>query len=124
MSLLGSEDIDVLENSTAALANLVANSDRNSSRLFECGGVRAVLELLTADRAAESVETHSNAAEVLANATRLALSSDIADQVHELGVQPLVLLCASPIAQVQRNAVRYGQKQTCRECVAAQFTPS
>jgi len=64
VSVLGSEDIDVLENATAALANLVANSDRNSARLFACGGVRAVLQLLSVDRAAESVETHSNAAEV------------------------------------------------------------
>ncbi len=44
--------------------------------------------------------------QVLANATRLQLSSDIADKVHELGVEPLVLLCASPISQVQHNAVR------------------
>ena len=48
--------------------------------------------------------------QVLANATRLQLSSDIADQVHKLGVLPLVLLCASPISQVQRNAVRCGAR--------------
>eukprot|EP00941_MAST-03F_sp_MAST-3F-sp1_P001484 g1484.t1 len=100
--LVNSKELDVLATVTAALINMLHMSDFNRSIFHEHGGVKAALNLCHGKTAISSAEVQANSAELLANATCLQ-SESLADVFKEIGVRPLVLLCASKEATVQRQ---------------------
>ena len=49
-------------------------------------------------------EIEANAAEALANVTKLFEAKGLVDIIHKMGVQPFVLMCGSKNIQVLRHA--------------------
>jgi hypothetical protein len=117
-------DIDVLEASTAALANLVCQNDANGLKLARAGGISIMLYLCDSHLAADVIdreqiqEIQANAAECLGNLTRNN-NLDCIGLIKEAGLSPFVLMCGSDNVLVQRHAAlvigNLALEDSCRE---------
>ncbi|CAM9320335.1 unnamed protein product, partial [Hapterophycus canaliculatus] len=102
-------DVDAVQASTAALANLLCYSEANSVRLVAAGGIGVLVGLVSSYRphnlldSDQVEEIQANATEALVNATRNH-GEEVATRIHALGISPLVLMCGSDNVQVQRHA--------------------
>ena len=80
----------------------MSQSEKNHAILAECGGLEALLGLLSSPRAVENEYISSNATEAIANATR-SYDTVIITKMLSIGARSLVLLCASKVIDVRRN---------------------
>lgn len=123
LQMVESPVVDVLESSTAALANLTSDADVNCKRVLENDGVSRMIRLITQSFSEnlldldQNDEVQANAAEVLANISRFYSETTLPAFTPEV-VESLVFLCASRNRQVRRHAPlvvgNIAQNEQCR----------
>lgn len=115
---------DVLEASTAALANLTCYCDSNCETVFKYDGLPKIMKVITQSYSEnlldldQNDEVHANASEVLANISRFNTKDSIKYFTSEV-IDNLVIMCASPNKQLRRHISlvlgNIGQSERCRE---------
>jgi HEAT repeat protein len=119
---------DVLEASTAALANLTCYCDENCETVFACNGLPRVLKVITQSYSEnlldldQNDEVHANASEVLANISRYSTKTSVEYFTTEV-IDALVVMCASSNKQLRRHVSlvlgNIAQSETCRSDVGS-----
>jgi HEAT repeat protein len=115
---------DVLEASTAALANLTCYCDANCETVFKYDGLPKIMKVITQSYSEnlldldQNDEVHANASEILANISRFSTKESIKYFTSEV-IDNLVIMCASPNKQLRRHISlvlgNIGQSERCRE---------
>ncbi len=115
---------DVLEASTAALANLTCYCDANCETVFKYEGLPKIMKVITQSYSEnlldldQNDEVHANASEILANISRFNTQESIKYFTPEV-IDNLVIMCASPNKQLRRHISlvlgNIAQSEHCRE---------
>ena len=103
-----SEDMDVLDSCSAALANCASRHLPNARLLAQAGALPVLIKLCSTPKASEDLDhvcyrVRANAAETLVNLTKNE-SLDNVKSIAALGLEPLVHLCCSSSECVTRVA--------------------
>lgn len=124
LSLCISRVIDVLEATTAALANMTCYCDWNCQQLLEANGVKIVINLIVAVHSEnlldvdQNDEVQANSAEILANVSRYSTEKSVEYFSGDV-IDSLVFMSASKNVQVKRHAPlvigNISQVERCRE---------
>lgn len=117
---------DILEASTAALANLTSYCDKNCADAFKNNAVELLVgvilsgsseNLLDAD---QNDEVHANSAEILANISRYVTQDSIPYFTSPV-LDALIIMCASANSQLRRHVSlvlgNISQNEQCRDIV-------
>jgi hypothetical protein len=108
LSMLDNPVSDVLEGSSAALANLTCYCDKNCQQVLEANGVKKVVHVMTSAYSEnlldfdQNDEVQANAAEMLANVSRFSTQESIR-YFDGHCIDALVVMCASNNKQLKRN---------------------
>lgn len=123
LSMLCNPVSDVLEASSAALANLTCYCDKNCQQVLEANGVKMMVTVMTSAYSEnlldfdQNDEVQANAAEMLANVSRFSTQDSVR---HFDGhcIDALVVMCASNNKQLKRNVSlvlgNIAQSERCR----------
>eukprot|EP01038_Epipyxis_sp_PR26KG_P008951 gene8951-12071_t len=107
--------VDVLEASTAALANLSCYHDRNCHQIITSNGVKIILQMMKSCYSEnlldldQNDEIQANAAELLANVSRF-YTEETASYFDSEVINSLVLLCSNSFNNAEINPTQ-GQDQ-------------
>lgn len=123
IAMCGFSLVDLLEASTAALANMTCYNDKNCGRVIHAGGVKTMVRLIVQSYSEnllnldQNDEVHANACEMLANVSRFN-TADTSSFFDGPVIDALIVMCASENKMVKRHVPlvlgNIGQSDVCR----------